>query len=240
MQVLQNDPPRKRREGPDAFVDIQAIFKEAEIVTLHVPLNREGEDKTCHLINGESLFNMNRCSLLINTSRGEVVDNMALKTSLQRGYLENAVLDVWENEPQIDQVLIPCLLLATPHIAGYSADGKAAGTAMAVQSIARHFGFSGLEAWFPRSIPSPEYPEFLPRNEDTDGESILKQAILHSYPIGEDDARLRNSPDNFEWLRGNYPLRREFPAYTIRLNKTREAQGKQLEELGFQIDDFPL
>ena len=175
MSVLKNDPPRERREGSNGFVDLQTIFEEADMISLHVPLNRGGQDKTFHLINAENLSEMNHCSLLINTSRGEVVDNMALKKSLQRGRLENAVLDVWENEPHIDQALIPHLLLATPHIAGYSADGKAVGTAMAVRAMARYFGFSVLESWFPESIPRPDRPEFTPHVGDTDG-GILAEA----------------------------------------------------------------
>ena len=238
IRVLQNDPPRERREGSDAFVDLQTIFEEADIISLHVPLNRGGENKTCHLINAESLSKMDRCSLLINTSRGEVVDNMALKKALQKGQIKNAVLDVWENEPEIDRTLILHLLLATPHIAGYSADGKATGTAMAVRAIARHFGLSDLESWFPESIPPPDRPESTPHDGDTDGESLLKQAILHSYPIDQDDGRLRESPQNFERFRGNYPLRREFSAYKIRLNKRQGPQQKQIEKLGFQILDF--
>ena len=237
MRVLQNDPPRERREGSDAFVDIRTIFEEADIIALHVPLNRDGQDKTYHLIDDEKLSKMNRCSLLINTSRGEVVDNASLKNSLQQGYPGDAVLDVWENEPRIDRTLIPHLLLATPHIAGYSADGKAAGTAMAVRAVARHFGVSVLESWFPESIPAPDRPEFTPHGEDTNNESLLKQAILHSYPIHQDDARLRESPGNFEALRGNYPLRREFPAYRIRLKEEKGPRAKQLEKLGFRIAD---
>ncbi len=239
MKVLLNDPPRERKERSNAFVDIQTILKEADIISLHVPLNRDGEDKTCHLINADNLSKMDRCSLLINTSRGEVIDNVALKKSLQQGSLRDAVLDVWENEPDIDRDLISCLLLATPHIAGYSADGKAAGSTMAVRAFARCFGFSDLESWFPESIPPPYRPEFAPCDHDTDMESLLKQTVLHSYPIDEDDARLRESPQNFEHLRGSYPLRREFPAYQIRLNKQQDFQGKQLEKLGFQIADLP-
>ncbi len=237
MRILQNDPPRERREGSDAFVGIQTIFEQADIISLHVPLNRDGQDKTRHLIDAESLSKMNRCSLLINTSRGEVVDNTALKNALQKGLIGNAVLDVWEHEPEIDRTLIPFLLLATPHIAGYSADGKATGTAMAVRSIARHFGLSDLESWFPESIPPPDRPEFRPHDGDSDGESVLKQAILHSYPISEDDARFRESPGNFEYFRGNYPVRREFTAFRIGANKIKDAQRKQLQKLGFQIAD---
>jgi len=238
MKVLQNDPPRERREGSNAFVDIQTILEKADIISLHVPLNQDGEDKTCHLVNADNLSKMDRCSLLINTCRGEVVDNTALKMALQKGLLKNAVLDVWENEPGIDRALMSCLLLATPHIAGYSADGKATGTAMAVQAFARHFGISDLESWFPNLIPPPARPQFTPTFGNTDEESFLKQAVLHTYPIQEDDGRLREAPQNFEDLRGNYPLRREFSAYTIRLNRQEDPQTKQLEKLGFRIADL--
>ncbi len=235
MKVLRNDPPRERREGSAAFVDLRTVLHEADILSFHVPLNCNGKDKTLHLIDGDVLSRMGGCSLLINTSRGEVIHNGALKKALQAGGIKDAVLDVWEQEPAIDRTLIPLLLLATPHIAGYSADGKANGTAMAVQAVAGYFGFSDLQSWVPESIPAPEQAECAPYNGDADGETLLKRAILHSYPIEQDDARLRASPQEFEQLRGNYPLRREFPAYTVHLNQSDRNLAKQLEKIGFRV-----
>ena len=118
MKVLLNDPPRARREGPDAFVSLDEICAQSDIITVHVPLSNEGEDATWHLFDAARLATLRPDQILINSSRGPVVDNAALKAVLQKSGLKAAVLDVWEGEPQLDPELVGLLALSTPHLAG--------------------------------------------------------------------------------------------------------------------------
>ncbi len=140
MEVLLNDPPRARREGAAGFCSLQEIIERADIITLHVPLTKEGEDATWHLFDAGRIAAMGKERILINSSRGAVVDGDALKAALASGQLKAAVLDTWEKEPDIDRDLLALLDIATPHIAGYSADGKANGTAAAVHRVSRVLG----------------------------------------------------------------------------------------------------
>ena len=128
FRVLLCDPPRARKEGAGQFVSLDEIIERSDIITLHVPLIRDGEDATLHMFNESRLAMMNSDQILINSSRGEVVDGQALKNALAEKRILAASLDVWENEPQIDPLLLSLLFTGTPHIAGYSVDGKATGT----------------------------------------------------------------------------------------------------------------
>ena len=154
-------------------------------------------------------------AVLLNTSRGEVADNPALKRALLAGTLRAAVLDVWENEPEIDRELLAQVFRGTPHIAGYSADGKANGTAMAVQAVARKFGIEPLYEWRPSALPAPE-PATIDLAAAASPEEQLALACNTACDLLRDDADLRRDPGRFEQLRGNYRIRREAPAYTIR------------------------
>lgn len=236
MQVLLNDPPRERTEGKGKFVSLDELLKTSDIVTLHVPLNEGGPDNTFHLGDHDFFERMKTGSYLINSSRGEVVDNTKLKTVLSGNKLSGAVLDVWEHEPEIDTELLNKVNLGTPHIAGYSLDGKANGTAMSVQAVSRFFGL-GQDNWFPDSVPLPERRHITLDGKDKTSEQLLQEAILHTYSVKQDDTRLRISPHNFETQRGNYPLRREFPAYHIKLINTRNDVENQLTDLGFQLKE---
>ena len=159
MKVLLNDPPRKRKEGKKDFVSLKTIQDKADIISFHVPLNLKGKDKTFHLFDNDFLSKTKDGSIIINSSRGEVVSTDTLKKGLISKKVKAAVIDVWENEPNIDLELLKQVDIATPHIAGYSADGKANGTAMSVQALSRHFNL-GLDDWFPENIPSPSKPSF--------------------------------------------------------------------------------
>jgi len=172
-------------------------------------------------------------AILLNSSRGEVVDSLALKEALGSGTLRVA-LDVWENEPEIDVALLNRVTLATPHIAGYSADGKANGTAMSVQAISRFFGL-GLDTWYPASLPEPQRPilEIDVRNKTR--EEVLLDAIQATYDIAADDARLHKSVETFEAQRGNYPVRREFFAHQVRSANAADSTTSALNSLGFQL-----
>ena len=125
MKTLLSDPPRQRTEGSDCFVSLEKVVEESDIITLHVPLNRNSIDKTLHMGNESFFARLKKGQILINSSRGEVVDSIALKSCLRRGTLAACILDVWEHEPDVDRELLKLVDIGTPHIAGYSADGKA-------------------------------------------------------------------------------------------------------------------
>ena len=235
MTVLLNDPPRARSEGGNAFVSLDELVRRSDIVTVHVPLNRSGEDCTFHLFDEARLRSFRPQTILINSSRGEVTDNAALKTALKAKTLKAAVLDVWENEPDIDRELLSLLDIATPHIAGYSADGKANGTAMSVQALSRFFGFP-LTEWRPENVPAPPQPlQFTIDGTGKTPQQCVCEAILHTYPITDDDSRLRTSPETFEKQRGAYPIRREFEAFSVQTENLSPETVEQLRILGFNI-----
>lgn len=233
MRILLCDPPRAEREGSNQFCQLEEVAAKADFLTFHVPLEHKSAYPTFHLVNEQLLRVMKQNTILINTSRGEVVDEAALKKALITGQIAGAVLDVWEHEPEIDLELLKIVRLGTPHIAGYSTDGKAQGTAMAVQAVARYFGVTERLNWVPSSLPPPQKPVIhldatLPESEQ------VRLACQNTYDIGQDDARFRANAANFESLRGNYPIRREFPAYHIS-GGTPQVRAI-LAKLGFSVD----
>lgn len=206
-RILLCDPPRAEREGSKAFCSLKDITAQADVITLHLPLTREGTPHpTYHLIDEEVFQTIRPQTVLINSGRGETVDNSALHHALVTGRLRAAVIDTWENEPAIDRKLLDSVFIATPHIAGYSADGKACGTRMALLAVARHFGLP--ETPFLKIVP-PEVPAeyaYYPQ-----GTARHLSTALRYYDPTRDDLALRSCPENFERLRGDYPLRREEP-----------------------------
>lgn len=234
MNVLLNDPPRAREEGEKKFVSIEKVLQESDIVTVHVPLNPQGEDCTLHLFTEEKFKKMKAGAWFINTSRGEVVETNAIKRALSSGRLGGVVLDVWENEPGIDLDLMAETFLSTPHIAGYSADGKANGTSKVVNSLSSFFDLP-LKEWYPEEVPPPESPVISINGIGKTDEEIIRRVVVHTYNINEDNSNLRSSPADFEKLRGEYRTRREFPAYTVTLNGGTANVRKQLEGLGFKL-----
>lgn len=253
MRVILNDPPRERSEGRQAvtlqagahqgtpgteFHHLHKILTESDILTLHVPLTREGEDRTFHLLNTENLRLMKRSAILVNTSRGEVVDNTALREALKTGQLRGAALDVWEGEPAADPQLVDLADIATPHIAGYSVDGKANATISSVRRVAKEL-YLPLTEWVPAALPQPAEPVIdlthPGGSRQTPGRSfdLVATAVHHTYPIEEDDNLFRTGKENFEYLRDDYRIRREFGSYTV---KTGDAGAARImSELGFRI-----
>lgn len=234
MKVLINDPPRAGREGVKGFTDIGTLLKESDIITLHVPLNFVGEDQTYHLFDDENFGKLRNGTWFINSSRGEVAETAALKKALNSGKLAGAILDVWENEPDPDAGLMTSSFIATPHIAGYSTDGKANGTAMAVNALCRYFRLP-LHEWYPDNVPKPDLPEIKINCSGKSDSDILREAVVHTYDISEDDGNLRRSPSDFEKQRGDYRLRREFSAYTVELTDGTKKMSEILQKLGFRL-----
>ena len=234
MNVLLNDPPRARKEGENGFVSLDQLLIESDIVTAHVPLNLTGEDKTYHLFDEKSFGMMRRGTWFINSSRGEVIDTAALKNAVDSGKLMGTVADVWENEPDIDLELLGKAYLSTPHIAGYSTDGKANGTSMAINSLCKFFNLP-LNNWYPDTVPDPAVPVILLDCKGKTDEDVLREAVLHTYNIDDDSIRLKQSPAEFEKQRGDYPLRREFPAYTVIVKGGTRNTRMMLKGMGFKV-----
>ena len=235
MKVKLNDPPRARKEGDTGFVSLAEILETCDIITLHVPLVRDGEDRTYHLFDTGILGKMKDGAWLINSSRGEVVETNSLKSALASGKLRGAVIDVWENEPHIDLELLRQVTISTPHIAGYSTDGKANGTAMVVHALSQFFDLP-LRDFYPASIPEPSDPAIVIDGYDKSSQQIIHEAVAQTYVIMEDHNRLQLSPGSFEQQRGNYPLRREFPAYAVKLLNVGKGETNTLGKFGFRVE----
>jgi erythronate-4-phosphate dehydrogenase len=239
LKVLLNDPPRARKEGNAGFVSLDEIIEKSDIITCHVPLQRNGQDATFHLFDQERISQLKPHQILINTSRGEVVDNKSLKAALQNKMIKAASLDVWENEPDIDTELMELLFTATPHIAGYSLDGKANGTWMSVQAIGKKFNLP-CKDWKVTEVPNPAQPvEFCIDLNGKNIDQVLDEAILYTYDIFTDDKRFRENPTEFELQRADYPIRREFPAFTVRFTnidkfrENRDVLTSKIKQFGY-------
>lgn len=235
MKVLLNDPPRARKEGQDGFVSLDELVDKADIISLHVPLNKNGEDATFHLFDSKRIAMLRSDQMLINSSRGPVVDNQALKAALKQKAIRAAVLDVWEGEPEIDTELLSLLDIATPHIAGYSADGKANGTTAAVRTVARQLGLP-LAEWTASGIPAPiQSLDFSLDAASMSDQQLFSEAILYTYDVQFDSASMKAHPELFENLRGDYPIRREPTAFTLHLSNATEHQRHILAQIGFKL-----
>ncbi|MGM9633891.1 MAG: 4-phosphoerythronate dehydrogenase [Alloprevotella sp.] len=218
LRLLLCDPPRLKGRGGVADgspaarglvhtqcgATLDEVARQADIITLHTPLTRQGADATFHLCNTRFFDQLTRRPLLINAARGEVVDTEAVLKALERKQIAAAAIDTWENEPDINPELLERAWMATPHIAGYSADGKALGTEMALNAVARHFG---IDKTF-RIVPPSVEAGFRYFKEAPDRLADCLPALA-LYDPRRDSLALKASPASFEQLRGNYPLRRE-------------------------------
>lgn len=195
FKVLISDAPRKDAGFMDEqYMPLEEVLRNSDALTLHVPFTKEGKYPTFHLIGEKEIAVMKKGAILFNTSRGGVVDESVLKKFILKGRVKG-VLDVWENEPMIDKELVDMVEIATPHIAGYSEEGKKRATRMALEAVKEVLGipvdFTGLDC-----VPPS-------------GMSISRDLIEKSYnPIFDSDA-LRSDPTAFEEVRNNYSYRHE-------------------------------
>lgn len=201
FKILKCDPPRAEAEGSFGFCDLEYLLQNSQIVTLHVPLN----ETTRGMANSEFFSQMQPGAFFINAARGEVVCDDALKAAIPK--LGPVIIDTWNHEPDIDLDLMDKVAIATPHIAGYSYQGKQNGTAAAVRAVAHYFGITELYEFFPKTD--------LPENEavklDLKGlnQGEIASVLQYNYPIFTDDFMLRLNPENFDKLRSEYNYRRE-------------------------------
>jgi erythronate-4-phosphate dehydrogenase len=242
LHVKRNDPPLQRQTGDPQYVPVEALY-DCDFLTIHTPLTREGIARTFHLADARFFSSLKPGAIFLNAARGAIVDSEALKAAIRAGRLRAVVLDVWENEPNIDVGLLEMVDLGTPHIAGYSFDGKVAGMIMIYQSLCEHLGMSpklGVEDF----LPEPEVPRLRIDPGDLSEEELLARAIEQVYSIKRDDENLRQivcqPPDGrgrfFDALRKNYPVRRESHNTVVALDKPRESLARKLQGIGFNVE----
>lgn len=186
------------------YVSLEEIGEQCNVITFHTPLTYEGRYPTFHMVNNLFLSELKQKPILINSSRGEVFDTSSLIKAYEEGVIGSLVLDVWENEPVINPKLLSASWIGTPHIAGYSADGKANATKMILNSFANYLNIPFSEEILPPT----------PLNNKVTGKTY-EEVILKIYNPITDSNQLKKNPLDFESIRGNYPLRREKSAYFI-------------------------
>ncbi len=233
MKVLLNDPPRERAEGSAQFVSLETIREQADIISFHVPLNRQGIDKTFHMADVKFLHGLQKKPMMINTCRGEVFNTGAVLKAREMNAISGLVIDCWENEPDINLKLLELVDFGTSHIAGYSRDGKANGTKTSVQAISRFFNL-GIDDWEPGDVAAPVHPVINLDGANRVEQAILADAVLATYQIEDDDKVLSRGTHLFEQLRGDYPARREFDSYSIRAQNVDMKTMEKLKKLGFK------
>jgi erythronate-4-phosphate dehydrogenase len=213
---------------------LEKVLAEADIITLHVPLARAGADATFHLFDKNRLSALEgRKPILINTCRGAVVDNKALLKAIDGEWLGGVVLDVWENEPNILPELLDVVDLGSPHIAGYSFDGKANGTRMIYEAVCKFFKLP--PSWSP-NLPPPPVPRIeLTVSSGEDDEEVLRRVGKRIYDITADHAALRRNVQAFDKLRAEYPVRREFFNTELSLRGSSESLRAKFAALGFKM-----
>lgn len=201
FKILKCDPPRAEAEGSFGFCDLEYLLQNSQIVTLHVPL----DETTRGMADSEFFSLMQPGAFFINAARGEVVCDDALKAAIPK--LGPVIIDTWNHEPDIDLDLMDKVAIATPHIAGYSYQGKQNGTAAAVRAVAHYFGITELYEFFPKTdLPENEAVK-LDLKDLNQGE--IASVLQYNYPIFTDDFMLRLNPENFDKLRSEYNYRRE-------------------------------
>ncbi|GAC34494.1 4-phosphoerythronate dehydrogenase [Paraglaciecola polaris] len=231
IRHLLCDPPLADAGDPRDFVDMSQIMQ-CDIITLHVPLIKGGRYNTGHMFDAKRLDALKETQLLINACRGEVIDNKALLACFEAGRALNVVLDVWENEPDIDQALVPYIALATAHIAGHTVEGKARGTEMLYQQVCGQFGFTATKK-LSDYLPVPQ-PDRLYVDETLRGQALLSALVLSVYDIRNDSKQFKESihlPDQFRYIRKNYSIRREFAALSV--NTGNNPGSEAIYALGF-------
>lgn len=236
MKVLLDDPPLARKTGDPRYLPLDALMG-ADILTVHVPLTQSGQDPTYHLFDGGRIARMKKGTFLINSSRGAVVEGAGLLAALQLARIGGAVLDVWEDEPNILWDLLNFVNRGTPHIAGYSLDGKVNAVVMIREAVSREFGLrdpwdSGLE------IPAPPDPILVPNGQTTD--EVLRSLVRRCYDIAEDDRGLRavgaeSEALGFSRLRKQYRVRREFHNYNVRIAGLSDRMVSMIGAAGFGL-----
>jgi erythronate-4-phosphate dehydrogenase len=240
MRVLPNDPPRKREEGM-ASVPLPDVLANSDVVTLHTPLTYEGQDATHHLADDAFFAQLKPGCIFVNAARGPIVDTDALLRAMDQGIVAHAIIDTWEGEPDFRTDLMARAAIVSPHIAGYSYEGKYMGTVMVYREACRFL--DEPPDWTPDTLlPPPDVPELM-ADSNLPLEAALWELVHSVYDIEADDARMRDVPDggeterraHFDGLRKAYPIRREFRFTEVDANDTLPSVQDAINGLGFTL-----
>ncbi len=243
MEVLLNDPPLQRQTGNPKYLPLEELYG-CDFITLHTPLTLDGQDKTYHLADEKFFKSLGKKCVFINASRGAVVDSAALIAAIKIGRLRGVALDVWENEPNIDTELLKIVDIGTPHIAGYSLDGKIAGMIMIYRAACEHYGIEPRYS-IDDFLPEPEVPQVRLYPNPANHVETLVASVEAVYDIRRDDVRLRGiqstrfgrAGEFFDNLRKEYQVRREFHNTRVVLERPCEAIARKLAGIGFKVQD---
>ncbi|WP_432473952.1 4-phosphoerythronate dehydrogenase PdxB [Amphritea sp. HPY] len=236
VKLLLNDPPRQQSEGGE-FCELHNLLQQADIICMHTPLVKGGDHPSLHLLNKSNLSLIKQGAILLNAGRGPVIDNQDLLEWHRQREDVTLVLDVWEHEPRVDAALAERVRIGTPHIAGYSLDGKIRGTYMLYHAFCAANGIEP-QLTLGECLPQDNAPEL-----ELSGCVDPAKAIHQVYDPRQDDARFRDSlldqaeqPKQFDLLRKHYPVRREFAAVKLKGVTPGSGVAAQLTALGFNTD----
>ncbi|QDD41171.1 4-phosphoerythronate dehydrogenase PdxB [Salmonella enterica subsp. arizonae] len=237
IRTLRCDPPRAARGDEGDFRTMDEVVEEADVLTFHTPLYKDGPYKTLHLVDETLIRRLKPGAILINACRGPVVDNAALLARLTAGQPISVVLDVWEGEPDLNVALLDAVDIGTSHIAGYTLEGKARGTAQVFEAYSAFIGREQHVA-LETLLPAPEFGRITlhgPLDQPT-----LKRLAHLVYDVRRDDAPLRKVagiPGEFDKLRKNYLERREWSSLYVMCDDASAAA--LLQKLGFNAVHHP-
>ncbi len=233
IKVLLNDPPRQENEYLPHFVDINSIASQSDIISFHTPLTHHGKHNTKHLFNKDLIEKLKRKPIIINTARGEIINTDSLLWAIEKEYIRDSIIDCWENEPCINPHLVNKTSIATPHIAGYSTDGKANATRIITNEMIKYFGLDDKKINH-FSLPNPIKSIIFANS--TSLQDALYEVVTQTYNIEKESDSLKKDLSLFEKIRNEYPIRREFHAYTVKLTEQQKAWTNIYTDLGFNID----
>jgi erythronate-4-phosphate dehydrogenase len=236
IKVLLNDPPLRAKTGNAHYRPLFDVLEKSDIVSLHVPLVDGGEHPTRGMADSVFFASLKPGVVFINASRGEVVNEPALSRAAVKGIFSAIILDVFDHEPDISIDTLKLALLATPHIAGYSLDGRLKGTEMVYRAACRQFGIE--PSW---NVPAVAQPVHVKIESPMTGSRALYETIIKAYNPADDDQRLRSLPvgmpmrNYFQTLRQQYPERREFPHFSVSSDLMDASLENALVGIGFKI-----
>jgi erythronate-4-phosphate dehydrogenase len=238
MNILLCDPPLRDLTGDPQYQPLDDMLG-ADILTFHVPLSSSGPYPTVHLLGRKLLSRLNPGQLILNSSRGKVVDSHELKKVLEEGKIAGAVLDVWEEEPHVDYSLLDLLEIGTPHIAGTSLDAKIRATEMIREELSRFGGMSSSP------LPDSVYPvpRILCPEDGTEGQEAVLSVLSQDFEILKKDEKLRSfkwlpaekAALGFDQLRLKPPLRLEFQHFIVALSRRHGNLESTFQALGFSL-----